>query len=81
MKKLNGMKTLSSLENKKLTDLSTVQGGLYWIRSNVACPSQYPSSAVEYDTYESNGGAYVGRTCQRAVTGPSSDMGNWNGGN
>ena len=37
MKKLNGMKTLSSLENKKLTDLSTIQGGLYWIRSNVAC--------------------------------------------
>lgn len=27
MKKLNGMKSFSSLENKKLTDLTAVQGG------------------------------------------------------
>jgi putative peptide modification target (TIGR04139 family) len=27
MKKLSGMKSLSSLENKKLTDLTAVQGG------------------------------------------------------
>ena len=27
MKKLKGMKSLSSLENKKLTDLTSVQGG------------------------------------------------------
>ena len=27
MKKLNGMKSFSSLENKKLTDLTSVQGG------------------------------------------------------
>lgn len=79
MKKLNGMKSLSSLENKKLKDLKSVQGGLYWIRSNVSCPSQYPSGTVEYDTYESAGGKYVGRTCQEAVSGPSSDVGNWNG--
>lgn len=67
-------KSLSSLENKKLEDLSKVQGGLYLIRSNFACPSQYPSEAVEYDAYESNGGKYIGRTCQVAAAG--SDIGN-----
>jgi len=70
-------KSLSSLENKKLQDLRNVQGGLYLIRSNFACPSQYPSEAVEYDSYESNGGAYIGRTCQLAASG--SDIGNANG--
>ncbi|WP_316828510.1 hypothetical protein [Pedobacter miscanthi] len=75
MKNLKGMKKgLSSLENKKLRDLSTIQGGLYLIRSNFACPSQYPSEAVEYDSYESNGGKYIGRTCQQAASG--SDIGN-----
>ncbi len=82
MKNLKGMqKSLSSLENKRLQDLSTVQGGLYLIRSNVACPGQYPSETVEYDAYESNGGKYIGRTCQSAVSAPSSDVGNWNGAN
>ena len=80
MKNLEGMKkSLSSLENKKLKDLTTVQGGLYFIRSNFACPSQYPSEAVEYDTYESNGGKYIGRGCQQASSG--SDIGNASGTN
>ncbi|NII84269.1 TIGR04139 family peptide modification target [Pedobacter riviphilus] len=78
MKNLKGMKkSLSSLENKKLQDLGKIQGGLYFIRSNFACPSQYPSEAVEYDTYESNGGKYIGRTCQQAASG--TDIGNANG--
>ncbi|WP_316738798.1 TIGR04139 family peptide modification target [Pedobacter aquatilis] len=76
MKKLNGLKSLSSFENKKLENLQAVQGGLYLIRSNFACPSQYPSGSVEYDAYESNGGKYIGRSCQLAVAGPSSDIGN-----
>jgi putative peptide modification target (TIGR04139 family) len=80
MKNLQGMqKSLSSLENKKLKDLRTVQGGLYLIRSNFACPSQYPSDAVEYDSYESNGGKYIGRTCQQMASG--TDIGNSSGTN
>ncbi|MEJ5052428.1 TIGR04139 family peptide modification target [Chryseobacterium culicis] len=58
MKKLNGMKSnFSSLENKKLKDLKTIQGGSYNVKSNVSVGE----GCEEYDTYTSPGGAYIGR--------------------
>ena len=68
MKKLIGMKkSFSSLENKRLTDLKSIQGGLmagsgtYNVLSNV----NVGENCVEYDTYASPGGKYLGRitTC------------------
>lgn len=58
MKKLTGMKkNFSSLENKKLSDLKTVQGGSYNVQSNVPTGE----GCVEYDTYDSPGGKYLRR--------------------
>ncbi|SMO87813.1 putative peptide modification target, TIGR04139 family [Chryseobacterium rhizoplanae] len=58
MKKLNGMKGgFSSLENKKLKDLKTIQGGSYNVQSNVSVGE----GCIEYDTYTEPGGKYIGR--------------------
>ncbi|KMQ67430.1 hypothetical protein ACM39_13405 [Chryseobacterium sp. FH2] len=62
MKKLTGMKkNFSSLENKQLKDLKTIQGGTCNIQSNV----NVGENCVEYDVYDSPGGGYKGRitTC------------------
>ncbi|KFE97286.1 TIGR04139 family peptide modification target [Chryseobacterium luteum] len=56
MKKLAGMKNFSSLENKKLKDLKTVQGGSYNVQSNVSVGE----GCIEYDTYTGPGGKYIG---------------------
>lgn len=70
MKKLSGIKkNISSLENKKLMDLKSINGGLravdglYGIKSNVS----FGEGCEEYDYYTgANGtGTYWGR----AVTG------------
>ncbi|MFA4869662.1 MAG: TIGR04139 family peptide modification target [Pedobacter sp.] len=69
MKKLNGIKkSISSLENKKLMDLKSINGGvaadgLYGIKSNVS----FGEGCVEYDYYTGpyGTGTYFGR----AVTG------------
>ncbi|WP_316738795.1 TIGR04139 family peptide modification target [Pedobacter aquatilis] len=76
MKNLEGMqKSLSALENKKLTDLNSLKGGLAGgyteIRSNV----NVGEGCVEYDHYSgTNGqGTYQGRTYHRVAgqgTGP-----------
>lgn len=58
MKKLTGMKSsFSSLENKKLKNLKSIQGGTYNVKSNV----DVGENCVEYDTYDSPGGKYRGR--------------------
>lgn len=52
MKKLTGMKkNFSSLENKKLVDLKSVQGGKKAIRSNVS----NAQGCVEFDYYNEDG--------------------------
>ena len=72
MKKLNGLKNISSLENKKLTDLSSTNGGralsgYTYIRSNV----YVGEGCVEYDHYEGgNGtGAYLYREIRHLQPG------------
>lgn len=60
MKKLTGTKNnFSSLENKRLADLKSIQGGNYAIRSNTPTAE----GCVEYDYYTGPGGTgtYVGR--------------------
>ena len=69
MKKLSGMKkNISSLENKKLMDLKSINGGLsgdglYGIKSNVS----FGEGCVEYDYYTGANGTWT--YWGRAVTG------------
>jgi putative peptide modification target (TIGR04139 family) len=57
MKKLEGLKnSISSFENKKLSNLKSIVGGTKAVRSN--CPSC--PDGVEYDHY-SDDGKYLGR--------------------
>ncbi|MDR6460853.1 putative peptide modification target (TIGR04139 family) [Chryseobacterium vietnamense] len=67
MKKLNGMKRdFSSLENKKLKNLKTIQGGTYNVKSNISVGE----GCEEYDTYTGPGGTYIGRitVCNPTLT-------------
>lgn len=60
MKNLNSFtKTISALENKKLKDLQSIQGGRSSVRSNVDCGD----GCAEWDVYSGpNGtGQYLGR--------------------
>lgn len=62
MKKLTGMKSnFSSLENKKMKDLKSIQGGLAAGTTKVIT-SNVPSGpdCTESDHYNDNGG-YIGR--------------------
>lgn len=69
MKKLSGMKSLSSLENKKLTDLTAVQGGRRSIGASVVYSNFLDAHGrQDMDTYDQYGNFagrwWVGDNCE-----------------
>ncbi|MFD2286178.1 TIGR04139 family peptide modification target [Pedobacter petrophilus] len=55
MKKLNGIKSFSSLENKKLTDLSAIDGGRHIGASIVYSNFLNEEGRQDIDTYDQDG--------------------------
>ncbi|MDR6548525.1 putative peptide modification target (TIGR04139 family) [Chryseobacterium rhizosphaerae] len=63
MKKLNGMKNFSSLENKKLNDLSKINGGLMMAETTMQWTHETGSGS---DT-----GVYVDNKLKAVITEPA----------